>query len=113
MLVLTKEIATNRGPLAKLYMLTMATLGGVAILYSLATFPIAKLDLNLALLAALTIGFGTRITLPIPRFRSHVSVSDTLIFLTLILYGGEVAIILAAVEAFVSARRFCNQRITV
>ncbi|MEO5859579.1 MAG: EAL domain-containing protein [Pyrinomonadaceae bacterium] len=94
-------------------MLTMVALGGVAVLYSLSTFPVSRLDLNLALLAALTVGFGTRITLPIPRFKSHVSVSDTLIFLTLMLYGGEAAIILAAVEAFVSARRFCNQRITV
>lgn len=113
MLVLTKEIATNRGPLAKLYMLAMTALGGAAVLYSIATFQIARLDLNLVILAALTIGVGTRITLPIPRFRSHISVSDTLIFLTLILYGGEAAIILAAIEAFVSARRFCNQRITV
>ena len=112
-MILTKELSTNRRPLAKWYMCAIAGLGGLCVVYSIATFPTQKLDLNLLILVALTLGLGTRITLPIPRFKSHISVSDTLIFLTLILYGGEAAIILAATEAFISARRFCNQRITV
>ena len=113
MLILTRDFATNKAPLAKWYMFAVAAIGGLCVLYSLATFPYERLDLNLAILVALTLGLGTRITLPIPRFKSHISVSDTLIFLTLILYGGEAAIILAAVEAFISARRFCSQRITI
>lgn len=87
--------------------------GSMAAVYSIVTFPTQKLDLNLAILFILTAGLGTRITLPIPRFKSHISVSDTLIFLTLLLYGGEAAILLAAIEAFLSARRFCKQQITV
>ena len=95
------------------YMLAVTIAGVACVFYSLATFPISKLDLNLAILAGLTLGLGSRITVPIPQFRSHISVSDTLIFLTLILYGGEAAIVLAAAEAFLSAGRFCNERITV
>ena len=95
------------------YMLGVIAAGALCVVYSLATFPVAKLDLNLAILAGLTLGLGSRITVQIPQFRSHISVSDTLIFLTLILYGGEAAIVLAAVEAFLSAGRFCNERITV
>lgn len=94
-------------------MLTVAAIGGLAVAYSIATFPVERFDLNLFILAALTLLLGTRITLPIPQFKSHISVSDTVIFLVLILYGGEAAIILAAVEAFISARRFCNEKITV
>ncbi len=112
-MILTKDLSTTSRPLANWYMCAVAILGGLCVVYSIATFPVQKLDLNLILLVALTLGLGTRITLPIPRFKSHICVSDTLIFLTLILYGGEAAIILAAVEAFISARRFCNQRITV
>lgn len=112
-MILTKDPLTSRRPLAKWYMLAIATLGGLCVVYSIVTFPIEKLDLNLVILAALTLAFGTRITLPIPQFKSHISVSDTVIFLTLVLYGGEAAIILAAVEAFISARRFCNEQITV
>ena len=112
-MILTKELPTTRRPLAKWYMLAIATLGGLCVAYSIATFPVHKLDLNLVILAGLTLALGTRITLPIPQFKSHISVSDTVIFLTLVLYGGEAAIILAAIEAFLSARRFCNEQITV
>ncbi len=75
--------------------------------------PVERLDLNFLLLAACTIGLGSRILIKIPRFKSHIAVSDTFIFLTLLLYGGEAAILLAAVEAFFSARRFCNTWITI
>ncbi|HLA95127.1 MAG TPA: EAL domain-containing protein [Pyrinomonadaceae bacterium] len=95
------------------YMIGVSVLGAVCVCLSIFYFPLQKLDLNLVLLAAITIGLGSKISLPIPRFKSHIAVSDTLIFLTLLLYGGEAAIILAAAEAFVSARRFCNKNITV
>lgn len=95
------------------YMLGIAIAGGLCVTYSIVNFPLNKLDINLAILAALTFGLGTRITVPIPRFKSHISISDTLIFLTLMLYGAEAAIIVAGIEAFLSARRFCNRLITV
>ena len=65
------------------------------------------------LLGVFTIAVGSRITIQIPRFKSHISVSDIFIFLTLLLYGGEFAIILAAIEAGASAWRFCNRKLTV
>ena len=49
----------------------------------------------------------------IPKLKSHIAVSDTFIFLTFLLYGVEAAILLAAVEAYFSARRFCNKHLTV
>ncbi len=73
----------------------------------------SRLDGYLVLLAAFTVAIGPRSTIRIPRFKSHISVSDTFIFLTLLLYGGEFAVILAAVEAATSAWRFCNRKVTV
>src|SRR6186713_2287396 len=61
----------------------------------------------------MTLAVGSRVTIQIPRFKSHISVSDTFIFLVLMLYGGEYAIILAAIEATASAWRFCNRKLTV
>jgi diguanylate cyclase (GGDEF)-like protein/PAS domain S-box-containing protein len=75
--------------------------------------PIKRLDWSLVFFSLFTIGLGSRISVQIPRFKSHVTVSDTFIFLALFLFGGETAIILAAVEAFASAWRFCNKKITV
>jgi len=53
---------------------------------------------------------GSRMTFEIPRFKSHIAVSDTFIFLALLLYGGKIAIVLAAVALFVL--RFCNSKTT-
>ncbi|MDQ3130005.1 MAG: PAS domain S-box protein, partial [Acidobacteriota bacterium] len=100
--------------LTKYYMRTVIAVGflclGVAF-YN--TLPVTKFDFSFVFFALFTIIAGSRISIQIPRFKSHITVSDTFIFLALLLYGGETAIILAAVEAFVSAWRFCNKKITV
>lgn len=67
----------------------------------------------LIVLGAFTVFVGSRMTIQIPRFKGYVSVSDTLIFLTLLLYGGDFAIMLAAIEAATSAWKFCNRKVTV
>jgi diguanylate cyclase (GGDEF)-like protein/PAS domain S-box-containing protein len=74
---------------------------------------IANLDLHFVLLAIFTIAFGSTITVKIPRFISHIAVSDVFIFLAFLIYGGAPAILLAGVEAFFSSSRFCNKKITV
>ena len=70
-------------------------------------------DIYVLLLGVLTVAVGSRTIIQIPRFKSHISVSDTFIFLMLLLYGGPCAVVLATVEAGVSAWRFCNQKLTV
>jgi diguanylate cyclase (GGDEF)-like protein/PAS domain S-box-containing protein len=94
-------------------MLAILAVGFVCLATALFNLPFHKLDFYFVVLFAFTIGIGSRITLEIPRFKSHIAVSDTFIFLALILYGGEIAVVLAAVEAFCSSWRFCNKKITV
>lgn len=88
-------------------------IGIVFFLLALFNLPLEKLNPQFFVLLGLTIGLGSRITLQIPRFKSHIAVSDTFIFLALLLYGGEFAVVLAALEAFCSSWRFCNKKITV
>ncbi len=95
------------------YMATVIVAGLVCVLVALANIRAGAIDIYLVLLAALTVGIGPRMTIQIPRFKSHISVSDIFIFLTLLVYGGEFAIILAALEATASAWRFCNRKLTV
>lgn len=70
-------------------------------------------DLNLVVITILTIFVSSRISIRIPHFDSQISVSDTFIFLTLLLYGYEVAILMAATEALLSSLRFCHKRSTI
>jgi diguanylate cyclase (GGDEF)-like protein/PAS domain S-box-containing protein len=99
--------------LTKRYMLFVLILGSLCLAFSLYRLPFQNLDLNFLILLLFSIGFGSRITIQIPRFKSYFSFSDTFVFLALLLYGGEAAILLAAVEAFVSSWQFCKKKITV
>ncbi len=94
-------------------MLIVITIGFLCLITAFVRFPFEKMDLRFLFLAAFTIGLGSRITVQIPRFKSHISVSDTFIFFALLFFGGEAAVILAGIEAFCSAWRFCNKKITV
>lgn len=95
------------------FMATVSVVGGLCILAAVLTIDVGQLDFYWALLAVFTIAVGSRLTIEMPRFKSHISVSDIFIFLTLLLYGGEVAILLAAAEATASSWRFCNKKLTV
>jgi diguanylate cyclase (GGDEF)-like protein/PAS domain S-box-containing protein len=94
-------------------MLVILALGFACLASAVLNFPIENLDYRFLILFCFTIGLGSRITIQIPRFKSHIAVSDTFIFFALLLYGGEIAVILAAVEALFSSWRFCNKKITV
>jgi diguanylate cyclase (GGDEF)-like protein/PAS domain S-box-containing protein len=100
--------------LTKHYMRAVVAVGFVCLLAAFYyVLPIENLNLEFVFFAFITIGLGSRISVQIPRFKSHVTVSDTFIFLAIFLYGGETAILLAGAEALVSAWRFCNKKITV
>lgn len=94
-------------------MVAVIIIGTACVIAALVRMDLSRADIYLALLSIFTIALGSRITLQIPKFKSHISVSDTFVFLVLLLYGGEYAIVLAAIDAAVSAWKFCNRKITV
>ena len=97
----------------KIYMMMIIVIGFACLATAIFYLPYVILDIYFLVLFCFTIGIGSRMTLEIPRFKSHISVSDIFIFLALLLYGGKVAIVLAAIEAFCSSWRFCNKKISV
>ena len=103
----------DKSKISDRYMVTVIVAGVVSVLVALLNIDVSRVDIYLFLLGVFTIAVGSRMTIQIPRFKSHVSVSDIFIFLALFLYGGEFAVILAALEATASAWRFCNRKLTV
>ncbi|HKC66574.1 MAG TPA: ATP-binding protein [Pyrinomonadaceae bacterium] len=95
------------------YMWLIISAGAAASVFAATRLPSAHLDLRFLLLAAITIVLGSRLSVQIPRLSSHISVSDTLIFLTMLLYGGEAAILLAAAEGLCSSLRFSKKAMTI
>jgi diguanylate cyclase (GGDEF)-like protein len=99
------------------YVLPFAALvtasGAAAFMLSAHNLPVTQFDLGLPVLSVITILLGSRFTLQLPRAKVHVSVSDTLIFTTLLLYGGEAAVLTAAAEALYTSLRFRGRGIAI
>ena len=77
--------------------------GLAVVLLSLHRLSVAHLDWRFLVLAIITVGIGSRLSVKIPRVRAEVTVADTLIFFLMLLYGAEAAILLAAAHGFVSS----------
>ncbi len=87
--------------------------GFVALLYSVSCVDTTHLDLRFVALLGMALLLSSRIVVPLPRLSAQVSVSDTFVFLIMLLYGGPVAVIVASTEAFFSSLRFNRKPQTV
>lgn len=101
----------NRFFVPFLRLITAAGFG--ALLYSITRIEPTHLDLRFAALLGMALLLSSRIVVPIPRLSSQVSVSDTFVFLILLLYGGPAAVLVASTEAIFSSLRFSRRTQTV
>ncbi len=83
--------------------------GSLAFLYSCSQIDVRHFDSGFLILVAMTLILASQITVPIPRFSSQISVSDTFVFLLLLLYGGAAAVTIGAIEACLSSLRFARK----
>ena len=90
--------------LVKPYLWSIIGLGVLVTLYSALHLPVGRLDLRFALLAAITVLVSARLSLDLPRTNGQISIADTLVFLTMLLYDGEAAVLVAAAELFSASR---------
>src|SRR4029077_13981226 len=106
---------TQSKKLAEFYLRTIICVGGLTYILAAYRLDLNIVDLKLGVLVVITGLLSSRMTIKIPQFGSWISVSDTFIFLTLLLYGCEAAILMAATEAFLSSFRsdYCRKWSTV
>ena len=99
----------NRSHKSQFYLWLVVAAGLSVLGYTAWHLPLHRLDVRFLLLALATICIGSRLSIKIPRVKAHISVSDTFIFLTLLMFGGEAAILLATVEALCSSVRISTR----
>ncbi|HCX29519.1 MAG TPA: hypothetical protein DHU55_07065 [Blastocatellia bacterium] len=92
------------------YMSCVALIGAAVTALCIYRLPVAQLNLQFAVLVLVTLLIGSRITIKIPGVRGQISVSDTFVFLAILLFGVEAAVLLAAAEALCSSVRFCKKK---
>ena len=91
--------------LFKRFLYTLVAAGGTVFLFSIHRLSLAQLDWRFLLLAICTFGVASRLTIKIPHIKGEITVGDTLIFLALLVYDGEAAILLAGADALGSSLR--------
>jgi diguanylate cyclase (GGDEF)-like protein len=83
----------------------IVVLGAIALLVSIYWLPVPRLDFRFLLLSLVMILVCSRFAIQIPRANTAITVSDTFIFLVLLLYGGVAGIIVSTTEGFFSGLR--------
>jgi diguanylate cyclase (GGDEF)-like protein len=75
--------------------------------------PVERIDLRFLLLVSLTLIISSRVAVKVPRFNTSVTISDTFIFLAILLYGGAAGIMLSAAEGLSSGARIGRKARTI
>jgi diguanylate cyclase (GGDEF)-like protein/PAS domain S-box-containing protein len=90
-------------------LLSVALLGAATLVLCAYRLPLSQIDARFAALTLITILIGSRISIKIPGAGGQISVSDTFVFLAMMLFGVEAAVLLAGAEALCSSMRFTKK----
>ena len=69
-----------------------------AMVWAFSGIPIAHVDYGVITLTVLTVFCSLYLRIQLPRVSMHLTISDALIMLAILLYGGEVAVAIAVIE---------------
>ena len=95
------------------YMWLVVAAGVTIFVYSVFNLPYPKLDFRFCLLFLLTVVISSRIAIKVPRVNTTITVADSFVFLTLLLYGPEAAVVVAAADGLSAGRHLSKRWITV
>src|SRR5687768_17422573 len=104
--------ATVRQSSAGWFMWLVIAAGAAVCLFSAYQLPRQSppgLDLSLLFVFVVTGVIGSRVAVELPRIGGQITVSDTFIFLTMLLYGGETAVFLAAFDGICTSVRISRK----
>ncbi len=80
------------------YLLLLLPCGIGAIAWAVRGFPVESINASMILLAAVTVFFSSYLRIQLPKTKIHLTISDAMIMLSMLIYGGEVAILFSVLE---------------
>src|ERR1044071_9792084 len=92
------RVEVNRPQFGQVYVWTLMILGTMIALISIFYLPFEKLDVPFLFLCLMVMA-SSLMAIRIPRVSGRITVSDTFVFLGMLLYGGAAAIVLSWLEA--------------
>ena len=105
--------STGKERLANGYRWTIVALGAMTLALAAYFLPMPRFDLRFLILAGLMILVSSRLSVQIPHVNANITVSDTFIFLVLLVYGGFAGLLLALVDGLFGGLRIRGKMLTV
>src|SRR5258705_1892794 len=102
-----------RKHLLGIFMWLVIAAGVAACVYASLNLPVDRIDFYFLLLTIVTAVIGSRIAIRIPQINVNITVDDTFVFIALLLYGGEAAVMIGALAGICSALRISRKVRTV
>lgn len=96
-----------------LFIAVLTPLAIVAVVWALRGISVERIDSGLITLAILTIFCSCYLRVQLPRVNIHLTISDGLIILSMLLYGGEITLLLAVVETTVASLNILRQGVAI
>ena len=84
-----------------------------AIVWACIGISASRIDAGVITIAALTVFCSCYLRIQLPRVNIYLTISDALIILTLLLYGAEIAVILAVIETACTSLNFRRQGVPI
>ncbi len=103
----------NKAKIKSLADWTTLILGLAAIGSAIYQFPVVKIDIGFAVFTLFTIFCSSYLQIQLPRTKFYFTISDTLVFIAFLIYGGEAAIVLATAESLFTSYNFKRKGISI
>src|SRR4051794_25066908 len=103
----SKEKNTN------LFTLALLPIGVGAVVWAIKGLPVDKVDPGVITLALLTVFCSCYLRVQLPRLNIHLTLSDALIMIAMLLYGGEISVLLAVVPTGLASFSLLRQGVTI
>ncbi len=94
-------------------MWSVVTAGVACVLYATYKLQVGIIDGYFLLLTLITAVLGSQIAIRIPKISANITLEDTFVFIALLLYGGEAAVMIGTLAGICSALRISRKVRTV
>lgn len=95
------------------FLIALAPFSIATIAWAVTGLSMERLDMGFVALAVLTIFCSTYLRIQLPRLNIHLTISDGLVILALLMYGGEAALLLSVAEMGIASVNLWRQGVHI
>lgn len=106
-------LMSSKDKLINLFIVVLAPFAVWAGVWAIQGISTDRIDAGVLTLAALTVFCSCYLRIQLPRVNIHLTISDGLIILSMLLYGGEIAVLLAVVETTFASVNILRQGVSI